>query len=194
MIDIKNRWTGATIRTVEAESLRGANLRGANLRDADLSAADLRGANLRDADLSSAGLRDADLSAADLRDANLSAADLGGADLRDADLRDANLRGADLRDANLGGANLGGAWLSTGERWRDYIGKVVPALIAAGGHPVPEEAWECHTWENCPMAHAFGVQSLDDIPVLFKPRVEQFVQLHDARLLKAPNATKEPAA
>ena len=85
-IEIKHRYTGTVIRTVEADTLRDADL-----RDADLSGAYLRGADLRRADL-----RDADLRGAYLRDA-----DLRGADLRDAYLRDADLRGADLRDANL---------------------------------------------------------------------------------------------
>lgn len=80
-IEIKSRWTGIVLRTVEADSLRGADLRGANLGGADL--------------------RDANLGGADLRGANLRDADLRDADLRDANLRDANLYGADLRNANL---------------------------------------------------------------------------------------------
>ena len=77
-IEIKNRFTGAVIRTVDAADLRDANLRGADLRDANLRGADLCGANLR------------------------------GANLCVANLRDANLRGADLRGADLHGANLCG--------------------------------------------------------------------------------------
>jgi hypothetical protein len=46
MIEIKNK-DGAVLRTVNADTLRGANLSEANLRGADL-----RGANLRGADLS----------------------------------------------------------------------------------------------------------------------------------------------
>ena len=74
MIEIKTRWTGVVLRTVEAECLRDANL-----SDADLSGANLRGANLRGANLSDANLSDADLYDADLRDANLSGANLRGA-------------------------------------------------------------------------------------------------------------------
>ena len=59
-------------------------------------------------------------------------------------------------------------------------GKTVEELLAAG-------CWDCHEWTNCPMACAFGVQSLDDIPLLFKPRVEQFIQLYDAKLLPRPD-------
>ena len=101
-IEIKNRFTGAVIRTVDAADLRGADLRDANLRGADL-----RGADLRDADLRGANLRGANLRDADLRGANLRDADLGDANLGDANLRGANLRGANLYGANLGGANLG---------------------------------------------------------------------------------------
>jgi hypothetical protein len=81
-IEIKNRFSGAVIRTVDA----------AKLSRADLSRADLYGANLRSA--------------------NLSGADLSGANLRSADLSGANLSGADLSGANLSGASLSGANLS----------------------------------------------------------------------------------
>ena len=104
-----------------------------------------------------------------------------GKDFYGADLRGANLRGADLR-----GADLRGAKLPTGEVWEDYLAEVVPALLAAGGHEVSPEAWQCHTWNNCPMAEAFGVQRLDMVPLLHRPRVEQFVQLYDAGLIPAP--------
>jgi uncharacterized protein YjbI with pentapeptide repeats len=83
-IEIKHRFTGAILHTVEADTLSGANLSGA----------DLSGANLYGADLSGA---------------NLSRADLGGANLSGADLRGANLYGADLSGANLSRADLGGA-------------------------------------------------------------------------------------
>jgi uncharacterized protein YjbI with pentapeptide repeats len=132
MIEIKHRFSSEVLRTVDADTLNGADLSGADLKYADLSRADLRGADLYGADLSGAdlsgadlkyaGLRGADLRTADLREANLCGADiyganLYGANLKDADLRDANLCGADLkyanlRDATLNGANLCGADLS----------------------------------------------------------------------------------
>jgi hypothetical protein len=111
-IDILNRYTRAVLRTVDYDSLRGANLIDADLGDADLGGADLRGANLRGADLRDADLGGADLGGASLRGANLIDADLGGADLGGADLRGANLRDADLSDADLIDANLRGANLS----------------------------------------------------------------------------------
>jgi hypothetical protein len=55
MIKIKNR-KGTVIKTVDADTLIGANLGGADLRDAVLSGAVLSGANLRGADLSGADL------------------------------------------------------------------------------------------------------------------------------------------
>ena len=51
MIEIRNRYSGVVIKTVDAADLRGANLRGANLTDADLTVAHLRGANLAGATL-----------------------------------------------------------------------------------------------------------------------------------------------
>jgi len=69
-IEIKNRWGGTIIKTVEVED--GANLSGADLSGADLSGADLSGANLRRADLSGADLSGADLSGADLSGVRLS--------------------------------------------------------------------------------------------------------------------------
>lgn len=77
MIEIKNRFTGEVVKTIDADTLRRANL----------SDADLRRANLRGADLSRANFIDADLRRADLRDADLRRANLSGADLSDADLR-----------------------------------------------------------------------------------------------------------
>lgn len=81
-IEIKHRYTGAVLHTVDADTLNGADLYGANLRWADLTRADLRGANL------------------------------GGADLREANLSEADLRWADLRGAYLNGATIGGDKLS----------------------------------------------------------------------------------
>ena len=49
MIEIKHRYSGAVLRTVDAPNLRSADLYGANLRGANLSDANLLGANLRGA-------------------------------------------------------------------------------------------------------------------------------------------------
>jgi hypothetical protein len=117
MIEIKNRFTGEVIKTIDADTLIGADLNGADLRGAYLSyaylsGADLSGANLSGADLRGADLIGADLNGADLRGAYLSYANLSGADLRGANLSGANLSGANLSGADLRGADLSGAYLS----------------------------------------------------------------------------------
>ncbi|MCG7945825.1 MAG: pentapeptide repeat-containing protein [Candidatus Thiodiazotropha taylori] len=123
LYEIKNRWTGEVIFSLECGSLKlaveaalekrvnldDAYLRGADLRGADLGGADLGGADLRDAYLRGAYLGGADLGGADLGGADLGGAYLGDADLGGADLGGADLGGADLRDAYLRGAYLGGA-------------------------------------------------------------------------------------
>ena len=102
----------------------------------------------------------------------------------------ANLGDADLRDAELRGADLGGARLETGETLDEYRREVVPALLAAGGHQVSEAAWSCHSWENCPMAEAFGVHKVEDVPKLYQPRVQQFIRLFDAGVPVRPDASE----
>ena len=181
--------------------LRGADLRGANLRGANLGGADLRGADLCDADLCDANLCGADLCSAtlgganlrgaNLCDADLCSATLGGADLRGANLRGANLRGANLCSATLGGADLRSAKnvrLPTGETWDQYLAETVPALLTAGGQSLESFAdhFVCHTWENCPMAHAFGAHDLSGVPLLLRPRAEQFIQFFDAGQIPWP--------
>ena len=101
--EIKNRWSGEILFSVEAESflsaVKIAVKKGANLSWANLSGANLYGANLSGANLYGANLYGANLSGADLSGANLSWASLSGA----------NLYGANLSGANLYGANLSGA-------------------------------------------------------------------------------------
>jgi len=135
-------------------------------------------------------------SKADFAGANLVEADFAGANLIGADLSGANLVGADLSGANLAGANLAGADLSgailpTGETWETYLKDVVPALLCAGGKTVVDIVsgghWDCHTWDNCPMAAAFGVNNVESVPTLWCPRVRQFIQFFDAKLIPVPN-------
>ena len=68
MIEIKNRWTGKVIRTVDAGTLIRANLYGAALAGAYLTGADLTRANLTGANLAGADLSGADLSGAIVAD------------------------------------------------------------------------------------------------------------------------------
>jgi hypothetical protein len=137
-----------------------------------------------------ANLQSADLRSADLQSANLRSADLRSADLQYANLRSADLRSANLQSADLQYANLRSAIIPTGESWTDYLGQVVPALLAAGGKSIEQivaaGAWDCHSWENCPMACAFAIKKETDAPILLRPRVQQFVQFFDAKLIPCP--------
>jgi uncharacterized protein YjbI with pentapeptide repeats len=181
-IEIKRHWDDAVLWTGEAGDLRdavmqavaaGANLDGANLDGANLDGANLRGANLRGA--------------------NLVRANLDGANLDGANLDGANLRGANLRGANLVRANGRPVRLSTGETWDEYLTETLPALLVAGGKSLESfaEHWQCHSWENCPMAHAFSATDLMTVPILFRPRADQFIQFFDANLIPWPLPTKE---
>lgn len=106
-----------------------------------------------------------------------------GADLRGADLSGAYLRGADLSGAIFSEDTI----LETGEPWKVYLSEVVPALLIAGGRTLAEmltpNIWECHSWCNCPMAEAFSTHDITGVPILFKPRAEQFIRYFDARLI-----------
>jgi uncharacterized protein YjbI with pentapeptide repeats len=195
LIRITRWWDGTVLHELESEDLRAAVValvaRYANLDGANLVGANLFGANLRDANLRGANLRDANLG-----DANLGGANLRGADLRGANLGGANLGGANLRDANLRDAkHLASAKalrLPTGETWDEYLTETVPALLTAGGQSLESFGphFQCHDWTNCPMAHAFGVADLSGVPVLLRPRAQQFIQFFDAGQIPWPLPTK----
>ena len=111
MIEIKHKFTGETIRAVEADTLAGvilagADLSGANLNGADLAVADLVGALLVGADLGSANLTGANLESASLVNASLAGANLTGANLAGADLTGANLAGGRPEPGLAGGRDL----------------------------------------------------------------------------------------
>ena len=172
-----------------------ANLAYANLADANLAFSNLGGANLAHANLAHANLADANLGGANLAYANLADANLAYATLGGANLAYANLARANLAYANLAYAKeLKGLILPTGEMWEKYLGEVVPALLQAGGKTmeqiVASGCWRCHSWDNCPMATAFGVHGTNECPILLRPRVEQFVQLFDAQLIPEPVLAK----
>jgi uncharacterized protein YjbI with pentapeptide repeats len=130
-IEILHRYTRAVLRTVEADTLRGANLRGA-----DLTGANLTGAHLTGADLTWAHLTGADLTGADLTWAHLT-----GADLRGADLTWADLRGADLTWAHLTGADLRGAPVVPN------LHTAILAALESGGH------LDMDAWHSCDTTH-----------------------------------------
>jgi hypothetical protein len=133
--------------------------------------------------------------------ANLYGANLDGANLDGANLTGANLDGANLYRANLDGANLTGANLSpetrlpTGETWEVYLRYVVPAYLTAAGKTLQEivaaGCWDCHDWTNCPTAYAFGVKSGEQVPVVWWPRRDGFIQYFDAKLIPCPVVADE---
>jgi hypothetical protein len=91
--------------------------------------------------------------------------------------------GADLSGAYLSDADL----LAPGVIWREYRTEVLPWLLAAGGRTLESfravGALACHDWDNCLMAHGFGVHSLEGVPAPYRPWAELTIQLFDARLL-----------
>lgn len=101
LFEIKNRFTGSVIFSLECGSLKLC-----------VEAAVKGGADLCNANLGNANLGNADLGKANLRGANLRGAYLNGAYLSGADLRGADLRGVNLNGAYLSGAYLSGADLS----------------------------------------------------------------------------------
>jgi hypothetical protein len=103
--EIKHRWSGDILFSVEAKNLKLA-IEAAIKAKANLSWADLSGANLIRANLSGANLSGANLIRANLSEADLIRANLSEANLSEADLIRANLSGANLSGANLSGANL----------------------------------------------------------------------------------------
>ena len=193
--------SGKVLFEGEFESILAAVTKAAegyvNLSDAYLSGANLSDAkNLSGANLSGAYLRGTNLSGADLSGANLSGANLSGAYLSGANLSDAYLRGAYLIGANLRYAYLRGAYLSEnttmpgGESWKSYLAEVLPALLVAGGKTMEQilatGCWDCHEWQNCPMHAAFNIKHSSEGPKLLRPRIEEFVQYFDAKLIPKP--------
>ena len=100
-IEIKHRFTGAVIFSVEAVSMREA-VEAALAAGCNLIGADLIGADLTGADLAGCDLRDCNLTGCNLTYADLSGCDLSGADLSGCNLEDADLTGCDLTGCNLG--------------------------------------------------------------------------------------------
>lgn len=80
------------------------------------------------------------------------------------------------------------SYLESGETLDQYIKEVLPVFLTAGGKTLAEVAagWQCHSWDNCPTAIAFGCHSLEGVPRLLQPRARQFIFLFDAGLLPNP--------
>lgn len=128
-IEIKHRDTGAILRTVDADTLYGADLSWANLGGADLSGADLRGAYLRGVYLIGANLTRANLTGANLTRANLRGATI------DTDKLDRLLARATRLDGHeffLFALQEGSPKIMAGCRWmtiaeyRDHVARMYP--------------------------------------------------------------------
>ena len=100
---------------------------------------------------------------------------------------------ADLSGADLSGANVPPDALVTGETWREYLAEVVPALLVAGGKSLDTFAphFNCHSWDNCPIAYAFDTRGLDGVPILLRRRADEFIRLFDSHLIPWPLPTAE---
>jgi len=127
--------------------------------------------------------------------ANLTRANLYGANLYGANLTRANLDGANLDGANLDGAkNIGDFTMPDGMKFSQYLRDVVPALLISGGKTIKEiieaGAWQCHSWENCPMKVALNISDESEAPPLLRARVKEFVKLFDAGLIPQPEFTE----
>lgn len=182
---------GAEFKTASLKVQLGAAAKLAVKNNVNLNHANLRCAILHKANLSSADLSYADLSYADLSYADLSYADLAHANLCNAYLFEANLHKADLNHANLTDAKyVGDFTMPNGMKFSEYLRDVVPALLTAGGKTLAEiiaaKAWKCHSWRNCPMHVAFGIQNLAEGPPLLRARIEEFINYFDAGLIPEP--------
>ena len=87
------------------------------------------------------------------------------------------------------GAYLRGAYLGD-VFWKKYVDEVVPALLVSGGKTLAEvatpETWACHSWDNCPMAVAFGAHKIEEIPAGWREEARCFIQFFDAGLIPCP--------
>ena len=173
------RETGDVLWADETETVKEA-VTAAVAAQANLSWADLIGADLTGAYLHKARLAWADLTGAQLTGANLTCANL-----HEAILAGATLIGAHLSESNLVRADLTGAHLTTNGTWEDYITTDVPALLTAGGKSWRDlqSHWDCHDWDSCPIAYAFGVYALYEVPDKWRAQAAQFIALFDNRLI-----------
>ena len=77
----------------------------------------------------------------------------------------------------------------------EYITNDLDAVLRAGGRyeeAIKPQHWECHSWENCPMAVAFGARSLNAIPAEWREKAQMFVRLFDCGLIARPE--EKPSA
>src|SRR5580698_3240712 len=73
------------------------------------------------------------------------------------------------------------------ERVQKFVTDDLVPLLAAGGRleeAMKPEHWACHKWQKCPMAAAFGVTRLENVPDKWKEKAEFFVRQFDCGLIR----------
>ena len=113
-----------------------------------------------------------------------------------ADLRDCTgLTEVELPNAPEGVRSLSGCTALTAKKIkgpliakiRAFVNADLIPLLSAGGRieeALKPEHWECHEWQNCPMAAAFGVVNLDQIPSKWRDKAEFNARQFDCGLIR----------
>ncbi|MCA1973635.1 MAG: hypothetical protein LDL44_12420, partial [Caenispirillum sp.] len=56
-----------------------------------------------------------------------------------------------------------------------------PRPLFAEGKAVPAEAWRCHSWNNCPLHHAYGASAVRGLPRRLRSMARLWLALYDGR-------------
>jgi hypothetical protein len=75
-----------------------------------------------------------------------------------------------------------------------FVATDLTPLLAAGNRlqeALKPEHWECHEWQNCPMAAAFGVRNLEQVPAEWREKAEFFVGQFDCGLIRLEMAVQK---
>jgi hypothetical protein len=209
------RLHGAWLRG-EADGAR-ANLAGANLAGANLAGANLDGAYLARANRRVSGRRESGRRVSGRRESGRRVSGRRESGRRESGRRESGRRESGRRESGprvsgrresgrreSGGANLDGETrLPAGFAWKLYLSELVPALLTAGGKKLEEvansETWGCHSWGSegrelaCPIATAFDVHQISDVPILYREQANFFIQVFDAKLVPLDAVLGKPA-
>lgn len=177
---------GIFIRTNFSNAqLDGCNFEDANFEGANFSNASLVGANLKFADFSKANLSYANLQSTKLTQTSFVKTNLQGANLIDSDFHRAY-----MGFQNRLFPNITGAILEKDLTFEQYLVNL-PKFLTVTGKKLDEvcAVWNCHEWKNCPMAIAFNVKKINNIPKKYQREAERFVMFFDAGLIPNPLAS-----
>lgn len=167
---------------LERTSFFWSNLESVNFREARLDAVNFSTSNVRNADFRGANLSGSHFMLADLSGANLERSAYWYADMRLATLSDETV-------------------LPNGITYGEFVHDVVPVLLTAGGRSIEElttpDIWttDHRTWgaqikwrrDNCiPIATAFGVDEVSEIPALYRPMSRLFIYLFNNEQIPKP--------